>query len=197
MKKILLISLLFAACKSKTPKVKPDSIDKDATLQIPKVKYTDADSAQDASIAKYDVKLLSGKPKYRGKTIIFYLNTLQQINIAKKKGEKQMWTPTKLQNHIDNYKDFAIGGIINIDIERITIDAANMKMFTIIIKDTAGVELFRKELESSIADVPMGGSDWSNLDIIEIGKKIRPPFDIFVIDKMEDLPFKFRVSVKK
>ena len=69
-------------------------------------------------------------------------------------------------------------------------------MFTIIIKDTSNQEIFRKSLDPSVPETPSGNKYWWNLDVLSIDKKIRPPFNVFVVDKLQDSPFKFSVTPK-
>ena len=190
MKYLLIISVLFAGCGSKK-ETKKEFIPPLA-LEVEQPKYTIADSSADASY-NYKVTLVQGKHKFGGTTKIEYLNTLQIMNNAKKFAKSKMWTDEKLNKLLDFIKINDNGGKIKLNIERNTIDGANTNMFSVVVKDTAGVELFRKKFDAEVAEVPSDTKYWWNMGELNVDKKIRPPFDIFLVDNLQDVPFKFTV----
>ena len=113
------------------------------------------------------------------------------MNEIKERIEKE------LTSKLNSYRRYAIGGQLRIDIERATIDAANTDMFAIIINDTSGRELYRKELDFNVPEVSLGEDNWWNIKLLSLDKKIRPPFYVYVVDRLEDKPFKFILSAIK
>ncbi|MCI1265107.1 MAG: hypothetical protein LKG19_00950 [Saprospiraceae bacterium] len=170
-----------------------DSIKKAEEFEYQQTRQDSIDATQ---IKGYSIKKLSGKHKYGGVTKIEYQSLAQLIDEAKKQSEKEMWPKEKLQSTIDVYKSGWKGGLVRLYIERTTIGSANTEMFSIIMKDTNENELFRVELDS---DIPEYSSDnWWNYGYAYIDKRIKVPFYVYVVDRLEDAPFKFEVtSIKK
>ncbi|TRW23576.1 hypothetical protein FMM05_13015 [Flavobacterium zepuense] len=169
-----------------------DSIQKAEKAELELFKKDSIDASQ---IKGYTVKKISGKQKYSGeKTSVKYVSLAQQIEIIKKTSEKEMWAKEKLDGMIAEYKKFAVGGIVDLEIERSTIESANNKMFTVIIKDSNDNEVYREELESDVPNVPSGSDNWWNSGSAFIAKRVETPFYIYVVDKMEDAPFKYEVT---
>jgi hypothetical protein len=156
--------------------------------------YTISDSLADSKVNAYDVKLVEGKHKYGGYTKLKYLNTLQFLNERISTMKKQMKTEEEISSTRDAIKSDIPGGMIQMEIGRITLDGANTDMFTVIIKDDKEKEVYRKELKSSIPETPNGDRFWWNIANVIVPNKIRPPFFIYVVDRLNDDPFKFSVT---
>ena len=172
-----------------------DSIKKVKELEIAQIKL---DSIEDAQIKGYSIRKISGKHKYGGVTNIEYKSLSQILSETEKKAKKEMWTGEDLQSKLEAYKSLYIGGQIRLDIERTTIGAANTEFFSIIIKDLAENELYRVDLDSDIPETPNSNDYWWNISITGIDKRIRAPFYVYIVDRLEDAPFKFEVSpIKK
>ena len=182
-----------------------DSIRKVKELEIAQIKQdsiedaqTKQDSIEDAQIKSYSIRKISGKHKYGGVTKIEYKSLSQILSETEKKAKKEMWTSEDLQSKLESYKSIYIGGQIRLDIERITIGSANTEYFSIIIKDIDENELYRVDLDSDIPETPNSNDYWWNISIKGIDKRIRAPFYVYIVDKLEDAPFKFEVSpIKK
>jgi len=207
---IISISLIaFYACTSNPDrKVDKDSEDKDLIItqvqdSIRKVKEHEIaqikqDSIEDSQIKSYSIRKISGKHKYGGVTKIEYQSLSQILSETEKTAKKEMWTSEDLQSKLEAYKRLYIGGQIRLDIERTTIGAANTEYFSIIIKDLAENELYRVDLDSDIPETPNSNDYWWNISIEGIDKRIRAPFYVYIVDRLEDAPFKFEVSpIKK
>lgn len=112
---------------------------------------------------------------------------------------KQMWTAEKKEESIKSYEKFASGGMIDIYLTRLTIDAANTEMFTVIVKDsTDSNEILREDLDSEIPNVPSSGSDyWWNFTSIPLPIQTKGEIYIYVIDKLggDNNKFKFELNV--
>ena len=171
-----------------------DSIRKVQELEIAQTKQ---DSIEDSQIKSYAVKRISGKHKYGGVTKIEYTSLSQILSETEKKAEKEMWTKEDKQSKIEAYKTLYKGGQIRLDIERTTIGAANTKYFSIIIKDLSENELYRIDLDSEIPETPNSNDYWWNISIKGIEMRIRAPFYVYVVDRLEDAPFKFEVTPLK
>lgn len=191
MKYLLIIAVLFSACSSKKEPAKVAALV--ATDPVMKVSYNAEDSLKDATVKKYNVSLVEGKHKFGGTTKIEYLNTLQVMDNAKDIAKKRMWTDEKLNGLLSFIRTENYGGKIKLNIERNTIEGANTNMFSVVIKDTSGTEIFRKKFPAEVAEVPSDTKYWWNMGEVDIDKKIRPPFDIFLIDNLQDAPFRFAI----
>ena len=197
---IATILIFLAACnqpKNEKSSLKTNRSDNVGFTISDSTGYTEKDSVKDVGIKGYLSKLFEGKHKYGGYTKVSYMNTLQLLTNARKTSIKEMWNSEKLESKIINYKNYCRGGQLRIDIGRPTIGAANTEMFTIIIKDSADIEIFRQDLDSNIPETPSADDNWWNIEIINLEKKIRPPFNVYVVDRLQDYPFKFLISAKK
>ncbi len=150
------------------------------------------DSIEASKIEKYLVKMIEGKHKYGGKTTFKYMSLPMEIDFVRAQASKEMWTDEKLDHYISLYKNTAKGGTITLNVERGTIDAANSEMFSIIVKDSNEKELYRKEFDSEIPD--HSSSVWYNYFSTILPEKIETPFYVYVIDRLQDTPFKFEVT---
>ena len=172
-----------------------DSIKKADELEFQQARQDSIDAKQ---IKGYSVKKLAGKHKYGGITKIEYKSLSQILSELEKEAEKEMWTKEENQSKIDAYKSISKGGQIRLDIERTTIGAANTEYFSIIIKDIDEKELCRFDLDSDIPETPNSNDYWWNISIQQIDKRIKAPFYVYVVDRLEDAPFKFEVTpIKK
>lgn len=172
-----------------------DSIKKAEIAELELIKQDSIDASQ---IKSYLVKKISGKQKSTAlKTSIKYSSIIQEIDELKKQADKEMWTKEKLDSMIDEYKKSAIGGIVELEIERYTIDAANTEYFSIIVKDSNDVEIYREDLKSSVPNVPNDNHEWWNVGSIFLPKRIKAPFYVYVVDKIEETNFKYEVTAVK
>lgn len=126
--------------------------------------------------------------------------TLAQIKAEiEQKADKEMWTPQKKNETIDAYEKLAGGGMIYVYLTRLTINAANTNMFTVIVKDsTDSEEILRKDLSSDVPNTPPSGSSyWWNYASVPIPEKIYGAIYIYIIDKLggDNNKFKFEVRL--
>jgi len=116
-----------------------------------------------------------------------------------RRAEREMWTNEKKKEKIDSYEKFASGGLIHLYLTRLTIDAANSEMFTVIVKDSTDInEILRKDLKSDVPNIPPSGSNyWWNYCSIPIPNKINGKIYIYIIDKLglDNNKFKFEVNL--
>jgi hypothetical protein len=139
-----------------------------------------------------------GKNDIRGITNVGY-QTFDQVKIdLLAKAEREMWTEQKKNEAVSEYEKFAKGGLIHLYFTRLTIDAANTKMFTIIVKDSTEKEIYREELKSNIPNTPISGSNyWWNYTSLPIKDTVSGKIFIYIIDKLnsENGKFKFEVDI--
>ncbi|MFN8351338.1 MAG: hypothetical protein U0U25_07725 [Flavobacteriales bacterium] len=140
-------------------------------------------------------KKISGSHKYGGQTKVTWTPLVGLLEQARKDAAKRMQPEADLQALLSSYYGSSQGGRIRIDIERSTIGAANWKFFTVVLQDSTGAEVFRKELDSDIPEYSSG--DWWNIELVNVDAYVRPPFNVFVIDQLEDAPFNFRVEARR
>jgi len=153
------------------------------------------DSIESSKIKSYTVKKISGKQKYSGeKTSIKYNSFNQEIKSIKERADKEMWTKEKLESTITELKQLSIGGTIQLDIERLTIASANTEYFSVIVKDSNDTEIYREDLKNSIPNTPSGSENWWNIATVFVPKRIKAPFYIYVVDKLDGTPFKYQVT---
>lgn len=171
-----------------------DSIKKAEALAI---EYFRQDSIDALQIKGYSVKKLSGKHKYGGSTKIEYQSLPQLLDETKKRSEKEMWTKEQFQSEIEMRKIASAGGQIRLDIERTTIGSANTEYFTVIIKDSEENELFRETLKSDVPNPSRSNDNWWNIALCSVDKRIKAPFYVYIVDALEEAPFKFEVTAIK
>jgi len=140
-------------------------------------------------------KRVEGSHKYGGKTNVSWTPLAGLLEDARKDAKKRMQPENELQAVLDSYYDVIQGGQIRVDIERSTIGAANWKYFTIVVQDSTGAEVLRKKLESDVPEYSSG--DWWNITLVNLEPYVRPPFNVFVIDELEDAPFNFLVDAQR
>lgn len=202
---IAALAIVFVSCKKNekgadakagvvidTAAIAADSIKKSQQAELELFKQ---DSIEALQIKGYSVKKISGKQKYSGeKTTVIYISLSQYIKELNEDAKREMWTKAELESTIAKYKKYALGGIVELKIERSTIGAANTDMFTVIIKDSADIELYREELESRIPNTPNGSDNWWNVGSAFLPRRIQMPFYIYVVDKLADAPYKYEVT---
>jgi hypothetical protein len=130
---------------------------------------------------------VQGINNIKGVTNLGFQTFEQKKNYILKKAENEMWTDEKKNDLIKSYEKIASGGIFHLYLTRLTIEAANTKMFTLIIKDSNdNQELFRKELDKSLPQLPSIGSDyWWNYSNICLSYKISGRVFVYIIDKLD------------
>lgn len=145
----------------------------------------------------YSVQRLEGQNDVYGVTNIAYQDSAMILSDLRKTAHNEMWDSAKIKKTFSSYIADASGGFIILYEKRLTIDAANTEWFTIIIQDTSGKEIYRKQLDKETPEVPSSGSSyWWNVSSISIGDVPTKPFYVYVIDAVHtgNPRFKFMVS---
>jgi hypothetical protein len=204
---ILFVGLLLFSCNSKSENKKAEVKSKQTETAPNTIQAGEADkieleqqlqdSIEQSKIKGFSVKQISGKHRYGGITKIEYKCLAQVLFDVEQRADKQMWTKEDKISAIQACKVAGKGGQIRLDINRSTIEAANTDMFSIIIKDIDEKEIWRTELPSKTPETPSSnplGDFWWNIKFKGIDKRIKAPFYVYVVDRLEEAPFKFEVS---
>lgn len=165
------------------------------STEIKKLIKFKEDSIEISKIKSYAITKISGRHKYSGKTMVSYQNFIQLTKETLSEGEKEMWSKTKIKEELSDIKSKP-GGEIRLDVTRLTIGAADLEYFTIIVKDKKEKELFRYELEGSIPNPDINSDGWWNIGIVSLDKFIKGSFYIYVVDELSDEVHKFEVTPK-
>lgn len=180
-------------------KVKADAVaDSIKKAELAQAEYYKQDSISALQIKGYSVKKISGNHTYDEKTEVEYKSLFQVLDETREKAKKEMWTDAQLKSTLSEYKGLFKGGQIKLNVERLTIDAANTNTFTIIVKDSKDKEVMRRSQPDNIANYSKTSDYWWNIAIESIDERIETPFYIYVVDELSDEPFKFEVTpIKK
>ena len=109
-------------------------------------KKTEPSEQNKPSPLRYKVTKATNSNKYSGDTKIEVLTINELIAEYSKSAERQMKTESEKEILLRALRSESKGGEIRLTVERVTIDAANSKFFTVIIKDDTDKEIFRKQL---------------------------------------------------
>ncbi len=208
--KILLMAGIFAVLAScgkseEEKKAEAEKLKLEATqdsikkVEMQQLELMQQDSIASATIKGYDFELLSGEElsKYH-KTTLSYENLYQSIALLKESAEREMWTEDKLNHMIDIYKTSAKGGLISINVDRVTIQSANTEWFTVIVKDSNDKEIYREKMKSKTADYSSKDDYWHNFGTVVIPERIQAPFFVYFVDQLNAKgPLKYKVTAVK
>ncbi len=140
---------------------------------------------------------LEGKNDKRGITNIGYRTLKQVLKDIKTLSENEMWTSEKKERELTTHETIAAGGMIDLYITRQTINEANTDVFTVIINDENGKEVFRKVLKDDIPEAPSSANSfWWNYTSIPIKPLLNGKYHIYIIDKLggDNTKFKFEIN---
>jgi hypothetical protein len=125
-----------------------------------------------------------GKNDYFGFTNILYTSHDQIKAAFEKRAQQEMWTQEKKKEKMELLTEVK-GGMITLYLGRRSIERANTKNFTVIVKDAKGDEILREELNPKVADRPdRAGSYWTNNSGIGFTKEVKMPLTVYVVDKL-------------
>ncbi|MBN2747366.1 MAG: hypothetical protein JXR34_11630 [Bacteroidales bacterium] len=131
-------------------------------------------------------------------TNVGYKSRKQFIEEIKNKAEEEMWESDKLTNRLILIEEYAKGGVLSLFIQRGSITSANNENFTVIIKNSKNKEVFRKQLEYDLPELPNSKERvWWNFATIFIPEVIKDDFTVYIIDRLAEYGHKrfvFEVS---
>jgi hypothetical protein len=125
-------------------------------------------------------------------TSIKYISYEDLVAETDKKAETGLWSQERKQKGLD---EIPLGGYIRLDVVRLSIGAADTENFEIIVfKD--GKELYRAVGRHSIPhhSVSGGHTTWWNIDMFPLAAKIEKPFDVYIIDAVENKRLDFKIE---
>jgi hypothetical protein len=160
-----------------------------------KVEQFKKDSTDLGLIKSYSVKKISGSHPYGGSTKVSYQNFVQLMKDELIEGRKEMKSEDEISDILNIFKENQ-SGRIQLDITRNTIGSANLEYFTIIIKDKAEKEIYRKELEWNSPNPSYSSDDWWNIGLEEIPNMKNQEFFVYVVDELDDVAHKFLITPK-
>lgn len=145
----------------------------------------------------YKILKEQGQSKY-GMVNIGYESLQDLIDETEKKASDQMWTEEKKNETLDMYRTIAPGGIITLYITGITINTANTKWYSVIVKDSTDTkEILRTKLGDDIPEVPSGQyGDWWNFGFTYVSQPVEFPFFVYVTSELasdDDKAYKFKI----
>ncbi len=117
------------------------------------------------------------------------------MNQIRKRAKVELMTPEELEFNLYAQKVRGKGGMIELNVYRVTMGGADAKMFGVVIRDTTEKELFRKNFKDRSPSIY--GYRWWNILLVNIPDKIRPPFYVYAVDKVAEKPFKYLITAKK
>jgi hypothetical protein len=162
-----------------------DSLNKLAAIYV-------HDSLEDASIKGYTIKQLQSDPSDPTRMELEYSSLAQLISQAKADAKSKMWTEDELATKLKIYRDSKAGGEVTISLYSGVIDLADIGNQTLIVKDTADKELFRKTFASSTPTVV--GTEFLGIGIASLPQRIAAPFYIYVVTNISKVPRKYIVK---
>jgi hypothetical protein len=145
-------------------------------------------------IEGHEIVALEGQLSYGEFNAITYHNQQEILAELKQVAKDEMWDQATLKEQLNYTTTYQKGGQLVVRVGRITIESANTKWFTVIVKK-GETEILRKQLKDKIAKVPSSGSDiWTNLTVVSIPKAVAFPIDVYLIEAGGDPPkFRFRI----
>jgi len=150
------------------------------------------DSLEDASIKGYTIKQLQTDPTDPSRLEVEYSSLAQLIGKAKTEAKEQMWSDDLLASKIKGCKESKAGGEIILNLYSGAIELADVGNLTLIVKDTADKELFRKTFASSTPTVV--GTEFSGVAIAWLPQRFSAPFYIYVATNINKVPRKYIVK---
>jgi len=133
-------------------------------------------------------------------TDLFMINRLTRVgykpysNLKQDLFRKKSLHKWSKEEYEDELAKLPQAGYLEIYIQRISIDAANTKWLTVIVNSIEGEELYRKTLESDIAETPIRNNLWWNLKIVPLYFTVKGEFYVYVIDDLYNLRFEYIVK---
>jgi hypothetical protein len=181
MKKQLLFSLIIALLILSSP-AKAQS--REAYYELFEVSWN---VGEEKVLDGHAVVKQEGNNDWRGFTKLMFVSyeDLKAEIIAR--AGREMWLPTKKEMRLKALDNRGKGGQLLVYIGRISIDSANLEWFTMIVKDSQGKEVARREFEEEIPETPgYGGHLWTNTGYHYLHKKLNFPLTVYVIDELGD-----------
>jgi len=167
MKNCIFLSLLTLLTFSLTAQ---KAIDKNPEWKVGEVK----------SFKENNIKRVEGSNAGQTVTNITYRTLkqlIEEVNSGKLRGDAK-------KKQLKKYKDYAKGGIVVFYINREKANAANLKNYTLIVKDNSKKELYKRIYKDRPAKANAKTGGWSNSKNFEIKVPVEKPFTIEIQEKL-------------
>lgn len=130
--------------------------------------------------------------KNRG-TAIVYKTPAELTNEFNKEADLKMWSAEQKETERLKYPK---GGCLILEINRMSIGAADTDGFTIVAQDNTGKEVFRKELKTSVASPVFlsGLTYWQNFAAASLPEELKTGSVVYVIDSLNGLRFEYLIK---
>lgn len=165
MKQITLIIALFFVVFTTYAQKK---IDKDPNWKVGEIK----------TFRENQIKRIEGENNGKSVTNITY-QTLKQlidnVNSGKLRGDAK-------KKQLKNFKDYAPGGMVIFYVNRATAAAANLKNFTLIVKDKTGKEIYKRTYKDKAAKTNSKDGGYYISTNLQVKYKVEKPFIIELND---------------
>lgn len=138
------------------------------------------------------INRVEGQNDHLGETHVKYLSPALLKEDDRKRAEKYQWSEDRIKAEEANIDRFSPGGVIQVDILRVTEAEANTSKFTVVVLDKDGKELMRKPLptESHLTHHP---HFFGAMAMCTINRKMEGSFFVVVIDHQQKKEYKFQI----
>jgi hypothetical protein len=152
---------------------------------------------QEMNIFGNTIVRLEGKNITLGMLNVGYKTLSQLLAEVELMAEREMWLNEKKEDKKSFYEKYAGGGIIYLYLTRYLEGAADMKQFTVIVRDSTDInEIYRKELDSEYPILSINNEYWWNSTMVFTPNQTKGNIFIYVIDKLGGDNNKFKFEVK-
>ncbi len=153
---------------------------------------------QEMNIFGNTILRLEGKNINLGMLNVGYKTLNQLLAEVELRAEREMWLNEKKEDEKELYKKYAGGGIIYLYLTRYLEGGADMKQFTLIVRDSTDLnEIYREELDSESPILSINSEYWWNSRMVFIPNQTKGNIFIYVIDEVGlDNNYKYKFEVK-
>lgn len=123
--------------------------------------------------------------------------SLDQVKAdIRKQAEKEKWSAEKTLNQLAGF-DQSPGGLIHLYVGRISRERANLRYFTVIVRDSTDLkEIFSRDLPYQIPNLPSTNGLWWNHTMIPLPQAINGKIFIYIVDALSVDGWKFKFEVR-
>ena len=146
--------------------------------------YVGAKESKHGSTVEVIEKAATSRVEYKSYKVLY--NELQS------KATLQMWDKNRIETETNQLPS---GGYIIVNITGITIDAANTEWWEYVIQTIDGQEIKREKGKRNTPQFTTSqyGTTWWNIDLVSLDDKVEEPFQVYVIDKLQNRRDAFKV----
>jgi len=172
MKNLILLITLFGALFSVNAQ---SNIDKDPDWGVGKIK----------TFKENKIKRIEGANSSETITNITYRSLkqlIEEVNSGALRGDAK-------KKQLKKYKDYSSGGVIVFYVNRKNEAAANLKNYTLILKNNMGEELYKRTYKDNAAKINKETGGWENSKNFELKVEVERPFIVEIYDNKTTYKF--------